>query len=72
MKENANISATHEELVEARVDVGISQRALSLARSVDRLPPGEYLIRLKRSPFKTCPWQVEVLREERLWEREVA
>ncbi|MDH5605355.1 MAG: hypothetical protein OEY93_00550 [Anaerolineae bacterium] len=71
MKEDTNISATHEGLADAGLDVGVSRRALSLARVVDRLPPGEYLIRLKRSPFKTRPWQVEVLRGERLWAREV-
>lgn len=28
----------------------ISARALSLARHIDRLPPGEYTVRLSKSP----------------------
>lgn len=42
----------------------VSERALSLARMVDRLPPGEYVIRLEKTPWRKNEWPIEISREE--------
>jgi hypothetical protein len=43
----------------------ISRRAHSLAREVDRLPPGHtYLIRVVKSDLESLNWEVEIVRNE--------
>jgi len=37
---------------------------VSLAREIDRLPPGEYVIRLTKCELKALPWQAEITRAE--------
>ena len=37
----------------------LSPRVVSLAREIDRLPPGEYVIRLTKADVKAAPWQAE-------------
>ena len=42
-------------------DLGVSRRALAFARTVDRLPPGEYVVRLeKRTVSDGAGWKVEL------------
>jgi hypothetical protein len=42
----------------------LSPRVVSLAREIDRLPPGDYVIRLTKCDLKALPWQAEITREE--------
>jgi hypothetical protein len=42
----------------------LSQRALSLARAIDRLPPGEYSIILIKHGLETKDWFAEINRCE--------
>jgi len=42
----------------------LSARVVSLAREIDRLPPGEYVIRLTKCELKAMPWQAEITRAE--------
>jgi hypothetical protein len=44
----------------------LSARVVSLAREIDRLPPGEYVIRLVKCDLKSMPWQAEIVRAESL------
>jgi hypothetical protein len=50
------------------VDLGVSPRALSIARVIDRLmkSPGQYMIRLVVPEHKRSPWLVEFHRLEPL------
>jgi hypothetical protein len=41
------------------VDVGISQKAIRLGRTIDRLPPGKHVIILEVSKDKT--WNTQVI-----------
>lgn len=38
----------------------VSQKALYIAKSIDRLPPGEYTIRISRPASKERGWSFEV------------
>jgi hypothetical protein len=42
----------------------LSARAVSLAREIDRLPPGDYVIRLVKCEIRALPWQAEIMREQ--------
>lgn len=42
----------------------LSARAVSLAREIDRLPPGDYVIRLVKCEVRAQPWQAEITREQ--------
>ena len=42
----------------------LSARVVSLAREIDRLPPGEYVIRLEKGEIRADPWQAEIQRVE--------
>jgi len=45
----------------------VSERALSIARAVDRLPPGYvYHLEIAKPDLPALPWHVEIAREERL------
>lgn len=43
----------------------LSRNVVSLARAVDRLPPGDYVIRLTKPAFRQN-WRAAIIREERL------
>ena len=45
-------------------DLGVSQRALSLARAIDRLVPGEYYIDIIKPTLETKAWFVEIVKTE--------
>ncbi len=42
----------------------LSVRAISLARRIDRLPEGEYTIKLVKPEVRGQPWEVHVTRVE--------
>lgn len=42
----------------------LSPRMVSLGRALDRLPPGEYVIRLVKSDVQSAPWRAEIARSE--------
>lgn len=42
----------------------LSARVVSLAREIDRLPPGVYVITLTKCEVKALPWQAEIQRAE--------
>jgi hypothetical protein len=42
----------------------LSPRVVSLAREIDRLPPGEYFIHLEKGEIRAAPWQAEIQRVE--------
>jgi len=44
--------------------LGVSLPAIQVARAVDRLGPGEYIIRLVKPPHVGDPWEVEIARAE--------
>jgi hypothetical protein len=50
---------------------GVSRRALRMARIVDRLPRGMFVIRLEKPGVRGGEWRVEVMKAERVREVEV-
>jgi hypothetical protein len=44
----------------------LSPRVVSLARQLDRLPPGEYTIKLEKPDLKAEPWEVNIVRTEKI------
>jgi hypothetical protein len=44
----------------------LSPRVVSLARQLDRLPPGEYTIKLDKPDLKAQPWEVNIVRTEKI------
>jgi len=46
--------------------VELSGEANSLAREIDRLPAGNYMIVLLKPDLKGLPWRAEILYQERL------
>lgn len=45
----------------------VSQRALSIAMAIDRLPVGyEYNLHIEKPEIRALEWRVEIVREERL------
>ena len=46
----------------------LSARVVSLAREVDRLPPGVYTISLTKPDIRSAGWQVEIVRIETIRE----
>lgn len=60
-----NVSVTHPGL--ERAEIGISSRAERIARQIDRLPPGEYIIRLSKGSPRDTNWTQAVFeRAERV------
>lgn len=54
-------------------DLGVSKRALAIARTVDRLPPGEYVIKLcKQAPEHGAGWTAELAQSTPLRVMELA
>ena len=49
-------------------DKGVSKRALSLARVVDRLPPGEYVLRLSKFLRRDGGMIIEISKTEKIRE----
>jgi len=49
---------------ELRPVCDLSARVVSLAREIDRLPPGEYMIMLVKGELKALPWTAEIVRTE--------
>ena len=49
-------------------DKGISVRAMTLAREVDRLPPGEYVLRLTKRVRRDGGMFFEIARAEKIRE----
>lgn len=50
---------------ESRTIKDISDRAHSLAREIDRLPPGyTYVIQLAKNELEEIDWKVEIIRSE--------
>lgn len=40
----------------------LSSRAVSLAREIDRLPPGRYSVEITKSALPASTWRIEILR----------
>lgn len=47
-------------------DIGVSTRALSLAREIDRLPPGEYIAILVKHHVEAVPWHFVLHKADRI------
>jgi hypothetical protein len=61
------------EVPNARIEVSliipqdVSDRALSIARAVDRLPAGYiYHLEIQKPDIPAMPWMVEIVREDRI------
>lgn len=39
---------------------------VSLARELERLPPGSYIVRLEKPDIRGVPWQAEIVKYERM------
>ena len=50
----------------AAAPIDVSPRALSLARSIDRLPPGDHVLKIVKGQAPAAPWEVEILNEQRV------
>ena len=40
---------------------GVSQPAVSVARTIDRLPPGDYIIKLEKPSARSESWILEIV-----------
>jgi hypothetical protein len=49
----------------------ISPRVTSLARVIDRLPPGKYTLSLEKPELPSLSWHVEIVRLETVREMEI-
>ena len=49
----------------------LSQRVISLARVIDRLPPGDYSVRLVKPELDGLSWHAEIIRVEPIREMEL-
>jgi hypothetical protein len=49
----------------------LSQRVVSLAREIDRLPPGAFTIQLTKPEMPGLSWHVEIVRLETIREMEL-
>lgn len=49
----------------------VSSKALSIARIIDRLPPGSYIIRVVKPDDKAGSWPVEVMQPVTLQKKEI-
>ena len=45
---------------------GVSSRAISIARMIDRLPAGEYIIEISKQDIKQAPWDLCAWKRERV------
>ena len=45
---------------------GVSSRAISIARMIDRFPPGEYIIEITKQGVKQAPWDMCAWKRERV------
>jgi hypothetical protein len=41
---------------------GLSQRVVRLAREVDKLPPGRYMIEIVKDDLHAADWRLEIVR----------
>jgi hypothetical protein len=41
---------------------GLSQRVVRLAREVDKLPPGRYMIEIVKDDLHAAEWRLEIVR----------
>jgi len=48
------------------IDVGVSKRALSMAKAIDRLPPGEFCIIVVKHNTKAVPWHTIIHKMDRI------
>lgn len=53
------------------LDVGVSRRALSIARMIDRLPPGKFNIVLVKADHEGERWQIEINQPVTLQKKEL-
>jgi hypothetical protein len=60
---------TSDNIVTVAPKTDISPRALSLARTVDRLRPGTYQLEIIIPEIRASAWQVEVVRTEHLFSK---
>lgn len=56
---------------QAKPVTDLSQRVISLAREIDRLPAGEFLLVLVKPDLPSMSWHVEIVRRERIREMEL-
>lgn len=49
----------------------LSANVVSLARMLDRLPPGNYQVVLLKPDFKGQPWRVEIIETQTLATKEI-
>ena len=49
----------------------LSARVISLARELDRLPPGDYSVRLVKPDLPDMSWHAEIIRVEPIREMEL-
>ena len=47
-------------------DLGVSERALQMARILDRLPPGVYMVEFGKPEIEAAIWTYEVVRLENI------
>jgi hypothetical protein len=52
--------------IAARPVLDLSPRVISLAREIDRLPPGEYMIILRKPEVAACGWTAEIAKSPEL------
>ena len=59
-----NETFTHLNIIAVQQDV--SNKALSMAREVDRLPPGTYYIMVRKPSLRGQAWQMEIDKAEKV------
>ena len=52
-------------------DIGISRCVMSIARELDRLPPGHYVLTMDKPDDKKDGWQVSIDRVEKVREMDI-
>ena len=53
------------------IDVGVSRCVMSIARELDRLPAGHYVLNVDKPAGKTEGWQVSIDRVEKVREMDI-
>ena len=49
---------------EIKMETDLSSRAVSVARIVDRLRPGRYILEITKSDIMAADWKIEVIRAD--------
>ena len=49
---------------EFKMETDLSSRAVSVARIVDRLRPGRYILEITKSDIMAADWKIEVIRAD--------